>query len=310
MADHAYDSDAPLAVRHLVYRVAFVVPPALRGKRPPLIAPAGELHVDVAPERLRAHFIGPGWPLDDGSEVRLRADAPGAYLFDGAGGRPLAPGQLAGWFQGHEAGRAKTSVRIRREPGLHDRAPGDLMCALLAEWTAQDREELLPRCQGGAMPPSFRLGLWAAELTAIVPMTLARRKLRADAGDPPDPIAAMASRAMLEPSDVAHLDPVRIRAVAREPAIAAGLDGASFEVDNRTEAKVIVVVQSVPLGWLSAHTRASFAGFAPGFYRVGAVRPFGQPVMTPALLRAPGALRLGKADPRAPLIRPRTPIAR
>ena len=149
------------------------------------------------------------------------------------------------------------------------------------------------------MPPGFRLGLWSAELTAIVPIMLPRRQLRADAGDPPEPIVSLTSRAMLDPSDVAHLAPLRmLRAERLPPAAASGPLDTTIEVDNRTDARVVVIVQSVPLGWVRARSQASFAGFAPGYYRLGAVRPFGQPVMTPTLFRAPGPLRLGKQDPR------------
>jgi hypothetical protein len=298
LADQAYDSDATVSARHLVYRVAFVVPPALRGRKPPLLPPAGELHVDVDMERLRARFVGPGWPLEEGTEVRVRADAPGAYLFDGAGGRPLAPGQLASWFQGNEAGHAKTYVYIRREPGLHDSGPGELMCALLSEWSAQPRDELLPRCQGGAMPPGFRIGLWTAELTAIVPMTMPRRKLRADAGNPPEALSAATGRAMLDPGDVARLDPLRMRGPYARAEPAPDSDVGEVTVDNRTDARVVIVAQAVPIAWFAAHSRGTVQGLRPGHYRVGAVRPFGQPAMAPTLLRAPGALRFGKAEPR------------
>jgi hypothetical protein len=301
MADPAYDSDEIVPARHLVYRVSFVVPPALRGRREAMLPPSGELHIDVSADRLRARFLGPGWPLEEGTELRLRSDMPGTYLFDGKGGRSLGPGQLASWFQGHEAGRARTYVYIRREPGLHDSGPGDLLCALLAEWSGQPREDLAPRCQGAAMPPGFRIGLWTAELTAIVPIKSPRRKLRADAGDPPEAVAYMPGRPMLDPGELVHLAPLRVRVDKLDPERTRPVDPNQpgiVQVDNRADARVVVVVQGVPVGWVAEHERVSLEGFTPGHYRVGAVRPLGQPAMTPTLLRIPGALRFGKAEPR------------
>jgi hypothetical protein len=294
MPDPAFEAEDQVPVRHLVYRVSFIVPPALRAKRPPLRAPAGELHVDVAQERLRARFLGPGWPVEDGTEVRLRDDVPGVYLFDGMGGRPLPPGQLAGWFQGAETGHAKALVGVRRDQGSGDHGPGDLVCALLAEWTQQDREELLPRCQNGALPLGFHFGLWSAELTAIVPLKLPRSKLRADSGHAPAPVAYALGRSMLDVTDMSHLTPVRMRAEHRVVEDPVGPEGAALEVDNRTDSRVVIVIEGVPIGWVRSHARTTFRGFTPGFYHVGAARPFGQPAMSPTLLHIPGQLRFGR----------------
>ncbi len=297
MPDHEYEREGELPVRHLVYRVGFVVPPELRGNRPMLAAPAGELHVDVGHERLRARFVGPGWPVDEGTEIRLRADVPGVYLFDGQGGRPLAPGQLAAWFQGRESGRTKGGVRVRRENGPGGDGPGELLCALLAEWTHQDRQDVLPRCAGGSLAPGFRFGLWAAELTAIVPLSVPRSKLRADAGDPPPKISALPGRAILEPSELSRLPASRARFDLHLPPVDASAGDGALDVINATDARVIVIAQGVPVGWVRAQSRASFSGFTPGYYYVGAVRPFGQPAMRAALTRVPGTLQLGKPKP-------------
>ncbi|HEX2676625.1 MAG TPA: hypothetical protein VHM19_08290 [Polyangiales bacterium] len=305
MADHAFEASGSVPARHLVYRVTFIVPTGLRKHRPPISAPAGELHVDVAKERLRARFVGPGWPVEDGTEVRLRDDIPGVYLFDGTGGRPLAPGQLAGWFQGSEANRTKSLVYVHRDLGNGERGgPGELLCALLAEWTQQDREDLLPLCRNGALPLGFHFGLWSAELTAIVPLEVARGKLRADAGHPPERIAWSPGRTMLEPADIAKLVPVRVRAERRVVEQPVGPEGAVLDIENRTDARVVVVVEGVAVGWVRARTHVRFNGFAPGFYHVGASRPFGQPVMSPNLIHIPGSLRFGRNDPRAPKLLP------
>lgn len=309
--DTAFAESGSVPARHLVYRVSFVVPPALRVKRPSLLAPAGELHVDVAHERLRARFVGPGWPLDDGTEIRLRADVPGVYVFDGLGGRPLPPGQLAAWFQGMDQGRAKTNVRVRRDLGSGDHGPGDLLCALLAEWTQQEREELLPRCQHGALPLGFFFGLWSAELTAIVPLKLSRDKLRADGGHPPDPVVWTEGRTMLEAADVGRLRTVRVRPEQRVVEANVGPEGAALEVENRSDSRVVVVIDGVPIGWVRARASRRFSGFRPGFYRAGAVRPLGQPATSPTLVHIPGALRIGPRatppDVRRPQLAPPLP---
>ncbi len=291
LADRAFESDEQVPVRHLVYRVSFIVPTELRGQRPPLRAPAGELHIDVARERLRARFVGPGWPVDEGTELRLRSDIPGVYLFAGHGGRPLAPGQLAAWFQGQENGRARSTLRVHREVGASGDGPGELVCALLAEWTRQDREEVLPRCAGGSLSPGFRFGPWSAELTAILPLTRSRQKLRADAEDPPLPIRAWPGRAMLEPAELGRLSAARVRTELRATSTEPGV----LLVDNATEARAIVVVEGVPVGWAYPHSQVRFAGFTEGDYHVGAVRPFGQPATRATLLHIPGTLRVGKA---------------
>ena len=74
-------------------------------------AAAGELHVDVSLGRLRARFVGPGWPVDEGTEVRLRVGSARRVPVRRRG-RPFARvGQLAAWFEGRERGEAQTQRR-------------------------------------------------------------------------------------------------------------------------------------------------------------------------------------------------------
>jgi hypothetical protein len=303
MADRTYDSQEPVPVRRLVYRVKLEVPPGLRASHPPILPSTGELHLDVGLERLRARFVGQGWPVEDGSEVRLRVDLPGVYLFDAKGGRPLAPGQLAGWFQGEEAERRRFPLQVRRDSGPTLDGPSELVCALLAEWTDQPRAEIVPRCSDGALPPSFGFGLWSAELTAIVPMTMLRWQLRADAVDLPRSLTANPVRGLLDPRDAGRLTPTPppasssaktkgkklVPELQPPPADADGV----LRVDNPTSARALVVVQGVPLAWLKPGAVAEFGGFVPGRYRVGAARPFGQSAVAPSLVSIPGAITLG-----------------
>ncbi|MDD9938268.1 MAG: hypothetical protein OXT09_31950 [Myxococcales bacterium] len=292
MDDEVQDSADPVHVRRLVYRVSFIVPPAFRERKRPLSPPVGELHVDVSERRLRARFVGPGWPVDEGAELRLRADVPGVYLFDGEGGRSVGGGQLASWFEGRTDGRSKSRVRVRREFAARRRSleerqgPGERVCSLLAEWTNQDRTEIERRCRGGEIPPGFRFGPWSAELTAIVPMELPRYAMRADEVDPPEPIEHLPGRPMLDASALAQLSPHRVPATPLEPG--------PLTVHNRTDTRVVLLAQGVPIAWVDAGQTAAIEGLSPGRYRIGALRPLGILRMAPKLIEVPGELRIGR----------------
>lgn len=278
-------------VRRLVYRVSFLVPPAFRQRHRLFGAHRGELQVDVAQRRLRARFIGPGWPVPDGSEVRLRDDIDGVYLFDGAGGRFLAPGRLATWFEGRAAGRARSRIRVRRDyKPIPNPGPGLLMCALLSEWTDQRRDFLAGRCRGNVLPPGFRFGPWSADLTAVVPMELPRRQLRADAVDPPDRPRSSPGRFLVAPAELERLS----------SAIDAGTAGevGTLTVENRTDARVVLIVEGVPAATIDARRSVALRGLAPGSYRIGAMRPFGVFVRTAGHVTVPGTLVL----PRSPML--------
>lgn len=290
MDDHTEGARANVSARRLVYRVAFSVPPAFRERRADMAPPAAELQVDMSPDRLRARFVGPGWPFARGVEVRLRADLPGVYLFDGQGGRSLGPGELAAWFEGKRFGEAHSTPRVRREYGAGGDAGSEPLCALIAEWTAQKREDLLPRCAGGAIPPTFSFGPWRAELTAMVPIALPGSALRGDEREPPVAILPVTSGTTLAPSDLARVAPARASDV--------GTSLGALEVDNHAgDTRVVVLVDGVPIGWVDAGHQARFEGLFAGTHRVGAVRPLGVVRVPPRALRVPGKLVLRR--PRA-----------
>lgn len=288
MDDHAEGALASIAVRRLVYRVGYSVPPAFRERRAEMAPPATELEIDLSPDRLRARFVGPGWPFGPGAEVRLRADLPGVFIFDGDGGRSLGSGELASWFEGKPFGEAHSTPRVRRESGAPSDAGSEPLCSLIAEWTAQERDDVASRCAGGSIPPAFAFGPWRAELTAMVPMTLPGGALRADAAEPPPPIAPVATGTTLAPADLARVVPAR--GASDIGAVLAALD-----VDNSAgDTRVIVLVDGVPIGWVNAGASARFDGLRAGTHRVGALRPLGV-VRAPARkLRIPGLLTLGR----------------
>jgi hypothetical protein len=53
-------------------------------------------------------------------------------------------------------------------------------------------------------------------------------------------------------------------------------------------------VQGVPIGWVASGARATFSGFTPGLYRIGALRPLGILRMPPRPVHIPGSLVLGR----------------
>ncbi|NOY94487.1 MAG: hypothetical protein GXP55_25195 [Deltaproteobacteria bacterium] len=272
-ADSAYTGSDPVPVHRLVYRVRLAVPRSLGVAPATFPLPTAELYVDVARERLRARFVGDGWPVPAGSEVRLRRDQPGVYVFDGEGGRPLGPGQLASWFEGG---------RLRREPSYRVRAPSardqpfhsDLLCRFIAEWSRQPPDVVMRRCGDDGAPPFFRVGMWRAERTADVSVQLPRSALRADEVGPPPAPASVHSRAYVSPQHLAALTPSR-HGAAHPPLRPLDPPAEGLAVQNRGSARAIVTVQGVPVGWVDAGESALFVGLTPGVYAVGAMRPLG-----------------------------------
>jgi hypothetical protein len=292
VTDSEYASDDPVPARRYVYRVELVLPATLGVDRSVLAASAAELFVDVSAERLRARFVGPGWPVEAGSEVRIRGDSQGAYLFDRHGGRSIAPGALAEWFDGGPRNRRGPPLVIRQAP-LHPgpRPPGALVCALLAEWAGEPRDNVMHRCGGGA-PIGFRVGFWRGERTADVPVELPRRALRADEVDPPPPVVRSSSRAFLDPVALGRVPPGE-RESRDLPRPDPAAPGEGLELVNESETRVVVTVEGVAIGWVDAGARGLFVGLRPGVYRVATIRPLGALVSRPSLVPVPGRLVVG-----------------
>ena len=285
--DHYAGSD-PVEARRLVYRVLLHVPRSL-GEPPPTVpSPAAELHVDVSADRLRARFVGAGWPVEAGTEVRLRGDRTGVYVFDPQGGRPLAPGQMAEWFQGGPPGRDPTTVRLRPPPPQEDVGSGALVCALLAEWSGQEREALVRRCGERGPPAMFRLGPWRAERTADVPVELPRSAVRADDESPPRPVVDSLSRAFVEPGLLARLEPKRNRlntSVVDDDPPAEGL-----RVRNSSRTRIVITGHGIPIGWLDPGAEATFVGLRPGQHLIAGLRPLGQLAARPRGVIVPAGI--------------------
>lgn len=297
MPDRAYSGSSLIAVRRLVYRVHFLVPKTFREHRTLVRPPAGELTVDVSNDRLRARFSGPAWPVHEGAQVRLRRDALGVYVFDGSGGRQLSPGQLALWFEGRGTPGVQANIRVRRETGRIAPGPGELVCALLAEWAGQPRDAVMRRCSNGALPPWFAFGPWRAELTAVVPMEMPASEMRGDELDPPTLLSAPSTRPVLASTELAEIHPmpstkddVRADPPLRGPA--------SLRVINQAESRALVCAAGIPVAWIDGHSEGVVTGFAPGRHMIGALRPFGGLALTRRPVDIPGDVTL--RGPRAP----------
>lgn len=285
--DRDYAGDNPIQARRVVYRVTLRVPRNLGSGHSGIPTPPAELYVDVSRDRLRARFIGPGWPVPPGSEVRLRSDEPGGYIFDDEGGHPLGPGQLARWFEGGRL-RREASVRIEIPPTREQSGPGALICRLVAEWSEVAPDVLARRCGEGGAPPSFRVGLWRAERTADVGVQLPASALRADHRDPPQAIPPAPSRAFLSLPMMGRLR--AIRGARGEPAEDAPSEG--LIVENTSPARMIVTIGGTPVAWVESGRSAHLLGIPRGSYPVGAMRPLGLQIAQKRPRVVPGHVRL------------------
>lgn len=285
--DASYATDGRVEARRLIYRVSLMVPGSFGPHRRRTPKASTELVIDVSPDRLRARFQGAGWPVPDGSEVRLRRDQLGVYVFDRRGGRPLGPGQMASWFEGGRV-RRYPGVRVQPPPPDQQVGPGDLLCRLLAEWANQPIDALERRCGSGGSVAIFRVGPWRADRTADVAVHLPRVALRADQLDPPEP----------PPDDEATAGPAdlleQLRPVYRPPETRSNTSPSALTIDDRGEGRALVVINGVPVEWVDAGRTATLAPLTAGVYRIGAMRPLGGFVMAAKPVRVPGTLTFSR----------------
>lgn len=288
--DTSFAGSGTVAARRVVYRVRIGIPGILGVPIVDLAVPAAELYVDVSVDRLRARFVGSGWPLDEGAEVRLRGDSPGAYVFDGAGGRSMEPGALAHWFEGGEP-RPGPRAYVRRDTSVDDEGtplPGPLVCALVAEWSGVPRSSLAARC-GNAAPVAFRAGAYRAERTADVPLSLPRSALAADETGPPDPVSRSSSAPFLEADALGRLRADFRRGDDRTiERTGEGGPGGGLVLENHSEGRVVVVVDGVAAGYVDSLSEIEIVGLSHAVHEVGAMRPLGAVVMRPRLVEVPG----------------------
>jgi hypothetical protein len=279
--DEDYANDELVSAVRLVYRVELRSPPGF-GRLPPA-APrtSAELLIDATPDRLRATFAGPGWPLSSGSQVRLRADRDGTYVYDDDGGRPLPRGLLAEWFQHGTVGDAhKPYLGIQPPISREATRVGALVCALLSEWAGRSREHYAWRCERGS-PARFLFGPWVAERTAELPMELPRSSLRADDLSPPDDVEGAHAGALIPTHLLERLPPAHEREVGTEP---------TLHLKNELEYRIVFMIGAVPVGWVDPGSSIDLEGLRPGTYYVGGMRPLGTTGWPPRYLPLPATV--------------------
>lgn len=285
--DLDYAQDVPVLTRRLVYRVVLGVPKSLGTGHDDIARQAAELAIDVSADRLRARFATGAWPVPLGSELRLRVDAQGSYIFDGEGGRPLGPGQLANWFEGG-ALRITPRVVVRMPDEEHQEGPGRLVCRLIAEWAGVKPDPIVRRCGPGGAPRFFRIGLWRAERTADVVVEVPARALRADHLDPPPPAIGEDAGEFLSAASFRRLRRVRgDRAELAEDPPTRGL-----VVTNAGRTRLVVTARGTQIGWLGPGARHHFRLIPVGVHRIGGMRPFGLQAARSRPVAVPGRLSL------------------
>ncbi len=151
--DTAYDSSELVVAQRFVYRHRLRIPAGLGPGIPGYAQVPKELRIDVTPERLRVTFLGPDWPVPDGSEVRMRVDRPGAYVFDGQLGyldHALASASLAPQVTGATAWRS--CARLQADTWRPDlpRSAGDW------GYAAGEAGREAPRYRAARMPGQYQ----------------------------------------------------------------------------------------------------------------------------------------------------------
>lgn len=288
-ADAEFTDDTPVEAHRIVYRFRTEVPGMFGAGIESVPRSATELLLLVTQDRLRARFSGPAWPVHAESEVRVRGDRPGVYVFDGSGGRPLGPGQMAHWFDGGPPLR-HVRVWLRMDPPRSELDVGAMICRFLAEWTSSSVDRLIAQC-GGGVPRWIRIGPYVGDRTADVEVMVPRRQLRADHEEPPPRIPGPTSWTYHQPTAYRRMLP-RPRPPARieQPEAPPGLRG--LRVRNRGRVRMVVTLDGTALGAVDAGAEADFPDVPDGVFMVGGMRPLGGLAATPRLARVPGVVEM------------------
>ncbi len=284
--DLGYDDDRRIQAHRIIYRFRAVIPSALGQARAGLQPSATELHLLVTTDRARVTFAGAGWPVEPDSELRLRRDRPGAYVFDGSGGRPIGPGQAAHWFEGGPVKR-RPRIWMRHDPARGEDDVGHMVCRFFAEWANSPVDAIVRSCDDG-VPRWVRVGPYRGTRTADIIVERARHALRADEVDPPPPIDAWETRYFFAPRRLAQLVPTE----GSRPRGGETLSPGPLEIRNGTRARMVITVAGTAIGWANRGESLTVPDLQPGWYWVGGVRPLGALGASGRLVRAPGAVSL------------------
>lgn len=285
--DTEFTDRDPVDARRIVYRFRTEAPAVFGRGLGTIPRTATELVLLATPDRLRARFSGPGWPVHADSEVRVRNDRPGVYVFDGTGGRPLGPGQMARWFEGGPP-RRRVRVWLRVDDPRSAVGIGSMICRFLAEWGSASVDALTAKC-AGSVPKWIRIGPYTGDRTADVQVSVPRRKLRADHEEPPRRIAGPTSWFYHSPASYRRMTPKpRPPARIEQPESPPGLRG--LRVRNGGPVRMIVVLDGTPLGAVDAGAEVEFSDIAEGVFMIGGMRPLGGLAAKPRLARVPGVV--------------------
>jgi len=288
-ADLDYAGSELIEARRIVYRFKARVPPLLGPGIDAIPSAASELRLLVTPDRLRASFIGTGWPVHADAELRVRRDQPGTYVFDGDGGRPLGPGQMAQWFDGGPP-RRHVRVWMRVDEARSEADVGHMVCRFLAQWASASVDALTQQCNDG-VPRWLRLGPYVADRTADVTVTVPRDQLRSDHESPPRRVPGPSAQsyhpvALYRRMHPRPRPPTRFDTAPAEP----GVDGLHVRNEGRT--RMVVTLDGTALGWVDVGASVDFPDVPGGVYMVGGMRPLGGLAARARLARIPGSVTL------------------
>lgn len=301
-----YATAAPVRVRRFIYRFVVRVPFWLGHGRSDIVPPSGELRVDVGGPRLRAQFVGNGFPVDENSEVRMRSDVPGTYVFDARGGRYMGTGQLASWFQSGVGARTlEFGVRVSAPD---DPVVVDMVCRLFGEWAGTSIAAVRRACSADGMPIRMTFGPYLVDRTAEATIEVPARTLRADHLDPPVGLTHTANHLFHSAEMLGrlegHIDNVTLPRLPPGETRIEVSDG--LLVENRTGARVLLVVDGIGLGWLDSGTEpVPVHGIPGGGYLVGAMLPLGGTAARARGTMIPAHMVFGRAPADSPLRRRR-----
>ncbi len=280
--DEGYASTRMIPIERVVYRV--IMRPRLGQTSLRSMHTPAELRLDLSTDRLRAQFIGEGWPLHSDAEIRLRRDATGTYIVDAKGGRPLAEGRLATWFAGKmQRGpvHAALSSPGRATKTLPQRA---LICALIAEWSNHSRLAFKADCGRGSIPTSFQIGSWYAHRTARIKLSVPRNSMRADHYH-----ASMKNTGNYRASAVASNQLKQLHPNPGEGALSTlKRHGQPCTVQNMTSRRLMIFINQMRIGWLDAKRHVALDGLSPGHYTILSTDTFGRPMSKRASMICPG----------------------
>lgn len=292
--------------------------------------------------RMRVRFVSKAFPLPHGTELRARVDRYGHLLVwpDASRYRTLSPGTVRTLLNERradvtplarprveEAGRGarrfglltrRTELSTRTGSLTLDRAKlpeagqgGVLLCRLFAELVAIDPSSA--DCLPGEVPLRAQLtwptgGSIAFEVTAMqhrpdIPSSLLLMPPPSAAIHPGE-LPPRSTEPLLSPKDLAGF---RFKPLDRPAAQAPGTPREGLLAYNATDLLRYVLVDGVPVAWLSPWQEQHIRDLPEGRYVVGWRSFFGESVESPEILELPARIATGAMPDAGSLLSPRNP---